>query len=485
MPEIHMNFIRFSALMALLALAQISWSSAWAADETLEGELQLASPKDCPFVSGDRIVFLGDSITWNAREADGFITLLYNTFTAHPEIDVKLFNAGISGHTVPDCQERLERDVISLAPTIVFIYIGTNDVWHSLSNAGTPVDKYEAGLRDLISRLRDRGVTVVLATPGVIGEKRSGNQLDTMLDQYCEVSRKVAADMGITLCDLRKAFVDYEAANNPTDKESGVLTVDKVHLSPDGNALVAKMAAKSIVEALKAEPLVPHITSCGFLDSRDATILIHTNNPPAGLTINYTTDASDPTASSPAYSQPIKLTKTTTIRARTFVNGQPSSPVVSATSTLIVPDPAATVAAPSSGLTRLFYDGHFPSMPDFSKLSATETKVTQGLDFANLPKDHDLALQFNGYIKVPQTGFYDFSGGCNTMSEVYIDDRLVIRGNEGTVPNIPLTRTALEAGLHAVSVRFNAPWQTSLGFLLVIQGPDHNRHEITKDDYFH
>jgi hypothetical protein len=124
-------------------------------------------------------------------------------------------------------------------------------------------------------------------------------------------------------------------------------------------------------------------------------------------------------------------------------------------------------------------------MPDFSTLSAAETKVTQGLDFANLPKDQDLALQFNGYIKVPQTGFYDFSGGCNTMWEVYIDDRLVIRGNEGPGSNIPLTRTALEAGLHAVSVRFNAPCQTSMGFLLVIEGPDHNRHEITKDDYFH
>ena len=44
----------------------------------------------------------------------------------------EMINAGISGHKVPDLQGRLDRDVLSKEPTVVFIYIGINDVWHSL-----------------------------------------------------------------------------------------------------------------------------------------------------------------------------------------------------------------------------------------------------------------------------------------------------------------------------------------------------------------
>jgi lysophospholipase L1-like esterase len=82
---------------------------------------------------------------------------------------------------------------------------------------------------------------VILCTPTVIGEKKAGkNKLDSKLDEYADISRKVAKDTGVELCDLRKAFVDYLAKNNEKDKESGVLTTDRVHLNEAGNKLVAE-----------------------------------------------------------------------------------------------------------------------------------------------------------------------------------------------------------------------------------------------------
>ena len=159
------------------------------------------------------------------------------------DLGVEIFGAGISGNKVPDLQKRLEKDVLAKKPTLVVIYIGINDVWHGENDPtkGTSKDKFEAGLKEIIGDIKKSGARVVLCTLTVIGEKKGGaNKLDTQLDEYAGISRKVAADTGSKLCDLRKAFVDHLAKNNPDDKEKGVLTSDRVHLNEAGNKLVAE-----------------------------------------------------------------------------------------------------------------------------------------------------------------------------------------------------------------------------------------------------
>jgi lysophospholipase L1-like esterase len=163
------------------------------------------------------------------------------------DLGVEVFNAGISGNKVPDLQNRVERDVISKKPTIVFIYIGINDVWHGEKDParGTSPDRFESGLKEVIGKIRDAGATVILCTPTVIGEKKAGaNKLDAQLDQYADISRKLAKDLDLPLCDLRKAFVDHLQANNPDDQERGILTGDRVHLNEAGNQKVADEMSK-------------------------------------------------------------------------------------------------------------------------------------------------------------------------------------------------------------------------------------------------
>jgi len=206
-----------------------------------------------PLKQGEKIAFLGDSITAAGARPSGYCRLIANAIAEkHPDLGVEIVYAGISGHKVPNLQERLDRDVLSKKPTVVFIYIGINDVWHSIRGQGTPKDKYEAGLRELIARIEKAGATVVLATPSVIGEKTDGsNPLDPMLEQYAAISRRVAKDTGTTLCDLHVAFLDYLKQHNPENKAKGVLTGDGVHLNPEGNRFVAEQAAAAIAAALK------------------------------------------------------------------------------------------------------------------------------------------------------------------------------------------------------------------------------------------
>ena len=190
---------------------------------------------------GERIVFLGDSITQAGAGPGGYVTLVKEAVAAAlPEAGVEVLGAGISGNKVPDLERRLDRDVLAKQPTTVVVYIGINDVWHSQRGQGTPKDVYEKGLRSLVERIRAAGARVVLCTPSVIGEKAAGtNPLDAMLDEYAGVTRSVAAELKTGLVDLRKAFVAHLAAQKKDETDRGLLTSDGVHLNAAGNRFVA------------------------------------------------------------------------------------------------------------------------------------------------------------------------------------------------------------------------------------------------------
>lgn len=203
---------------------------------------------------GDVIVFFGDSITQLGVKPRGYVTLVDAAIeSAYSGKDIQVVGAGISGHKVPDLQERLGRDVLSREPSIVFIYIGINDVWHwELAKtrdhlSGTTKEAFEAGLIDLIQQIHENGARVILCTPTVVGEQKEGtNPLDEMLDQYADISRKVARDTEIQLLDLRAAFVDYLNQNNPDDLHQDVLTYDGVHLNDQGNQFLADLVLEAL-----------------------------------------------------------------------------------------------------------------------------------------------------------------------------------------------------------------------------------------------
>jgi len=198
----------------------------------------------------ERIVFLGDSITQGGVSPKGYVTIIKKTLAEkHKDLEIEVIGAGISGNKVPDLQKRLEKDVLSKKPTLVVIYIGINDVWHGEKNPanGTSKEKFESGLKEIIAKIKEGGARVVVCTPSVIGEKKAGaNSLDSKLDEYSEISRKVAMDTKSDLCDLRKAFLDYLAKNNENNKDSGILTSDRVHLNDAGNKFVAETILASI-----------------------------------------------------------------------------------------------------------------------------------------------------------------------------------------------------------------------------------------------
>lgn len=240
----------------LIAFSVFSGSQSVPAAERVG--IESLTSKKSPVSENEVIAFFGDSITQAGARPGGYCKLIGEAIANEkPELGVEIVYAGISGNKVPDLERRLDRDLLSKQPTIVFIYIGINDVWHSTRGKGTPKTLFDTGLRRLIKGISESGASVVLCTPSVIGEKKEGeNPLDEMLEEYSDMSRKVASDTGVTLCDLRKSFLDYLKANNPENKRSGILTSDGVHLNIDGNRFVAALASEAIAEALQKSEAV-------------------------------------------------------------------------------------------------------------------------------------------------------------------------------------------------------------------------------------
>lgn len=230
------------------------------------------SAKDGLLKDGMTICFFGDSITW----LGGYVGAIGDALKKSPAGDkkqVKLINRGINGGGVIQIrdgapgsgfpgnspQAAFAQVIAADKADLAVVYIGINDVWWRKT---TPED-FEKALRDLAAAARANKTTLVLATLSIRGELPNGsNGDDAKIEQFAELTRKVARDTGTTLIDLRKAYIAYLQNHNAElrvdgslyFKSSGILTYDGVHPSGTGVKLMADLIGDGIHRALEARP---------------------------------------------------------------------------------------------------------------------------------------------------------------------------------------------------------------------------------------
>lgn len=196
-----------------------------------------------------KVIFFGDSITEAAVKPGGYIQLMDSLIAAgNKSSQYELVGAGISGNKIYDLYLRIEDDVIKQRPDIVVIYVGVNDVWHKASSGtGTDYSKFGRFYEAVVNKLQLAGAKVIVCTPAVIGERTDhSNQQDGDLNLYSQWLRTFCANRQLPLVDLRNIFIRYNLENNPQNKESGILTTDRVHLNAAGNLLVATSLWKAV-----------------------------------------------------------------------------------------------------------------------------------------------------------------------------------------------------------------------------------------------
>ena len=210
--------------------------------------------------SGEKIAFLGDSITaggWS--NPAGYVNLVIAGLAANG-VTAMPIPAGISGHKSNQMLERLDRDVLSKKPNWMTLSCGVNDVWHG--KGGVPLDDaqaasqtyekrgnepekgtYKKNIAAIIEKAQAAGVQPVILTATVIKEDLNTPE-NKALAPYNDFLRQLAKDKKVRIADLNTTFQEkIKAANTPG---KNTFTGDGVHMNGEGNKLMALGVLKAL-----------------------------------------------------------------------------------------------------------------------------------------------------------------------------------------------------------------------------------------------
>jgi lysophospholipase L1-like esterase len=188
-----------------------------------------------PISDENRVVFMGDSITdsWN----------LAKSFPGRPYV-----NRGISGQTTPQMLLRFRSDVIELAPKVVVILAGTNDI---AGNTGPmSVAEIEANLKTMAELARLHSVRVVLSSVTPVNGFTEESKIYFPLrppTEILELNRRIrdyCAQAGCVYLDYFAAMVDDKGFLKAD------LSGDGLHPNQRGYSVMAPLAEKAIKQAL-------------------------------------------------------------------------------------------------------------------------------------------------------------------------------------------------------------------------------------------
>jgi lysophospholipase L1-like esterase len=234
---------------------------------------------------GDRVVFLGDSITEQGKpgetERGGLYTVYVEAYvlSRFPAWTVSFRNVGIGGDSAMLTQRQagpidrealkngddaflqkkveeyvalgLSRDVLPLKPTLVTVAFGMNDFgYHSFEERG--FNRFIHAENELVKVLHANGSRVALFTTQAL--ERQWNVPDSAeemknaaLRKYADGLKTLAAQQGVAFVDRFDryfALIQRVRAANPQGNLGG--STDPVHPGPSGHAIMAWCILKDL-----------------------------------------------------------------------------------------------------------------------------------------------------------------------------------------------------------------------------------------------
>ena len=218
-----------------------------------------------PFSPGDRVCFVGDSIT-HGGSYHGNILLFYAT--RFPSRRFASFNCGVSGGNTNGAIERLSTDILIHQPTVATIMLGMNDVGRQLYaknsdltdndiNRAKAIDGYGKSLRTLATQLKSGGARLIFITPSIFDQTAVFSSSD---DPYCtqpeevgvntgmgliaQTVRDVAAEFGASLVDFYQPMTSINREQQRHDPSYTLVGKDRIHPGPIGHFVMSYLFLK-------------------------------------------------------------------------------------------------------------------------------------------------------------------------------------------------------------------------------------------------
>ena len=242
-------------------------------NKTLLIILLLVAPKslatDGQFRTGERVVFLGDSVT----AAGQFVTYLdLQLRIDHGKDTPELINLGLPSEGVtglserphpfprPNVHERLKRALEILKPDVVVACYGINDgIYHPFDD--DRFEQFKRGTQLLIKTVKDSGARLVLCTPIAFDAQplRSANKLlpantdqdfswfaiyegyESVIAKYSDYVKTLRGQVD-RLVDVHDP-IKYSLIARRKTKKDYAMSDDGVHVDQSGHAVIAKSIA--------------------------------------------------------------------------------------------------------------------------------------------------------------------------------------------------------------------------------------------------
>jgi lysophospholipase L1-like esterase len=211
----------------------------------------------------DRVVFLGDSITF-LGVADPDYNGWFNIFQQQMEntMPVTLIDSGVGGYTTTNGLENFSRLVLNLKPSVVVIWLGLNDI-----DTFTPSHTTHVNIESMVALALDAGIReIILVSPMGHGEKQDGGNptYDPQIDKLSSFMFNIAADDKsgrVFYMPMRAMFLNEEKKINPSGNANVLLRPDGIHPNGVGHLFIDQafltefgFTGLSLAEPMPAQP---------------------------------------------------------------------------------------------------------------------------------------------------------------------------------------------------------------------------------------
>jgi alpha-L-fucosidase len=278
------------------------------------------------------------------------------------------------------------------------------------------------------------------------------------------------------LNDARAAFLiaDTTRTHLATGRDADALTIAVPAAAPDpiDSVIAVDLAGAPDVG------LAPVITAPNpiFVDSLEVSVTTGQQN----VELRYTTNGTNPAATSPLVTGPIRLAATAQVSARAFRNGRAVSPIARESFSKVLPQRSVALdTSTEPGVRYEYYEGKFEKTSDFK--TPVGRGVVHAFDLKPRTRDAQFGFRYEGYLKVAAVGVYQFSTTSDDGSRLLIDGTVVV-DNDGLHGSREKTGViALDKGWHRIRVDF-FQGDGDLDLKVHWSGPGVPRQPITERD---
>ncbi|MEZ5323839.1 MAG: SGNH/GDSL hydrolase family protein [Verrucomicrobiales bacterium] len=229
---------------------------------------------------GDKVVFLGDSIT----AAHNYSKIIEGyTLLRFPDRRIEFINVGQGGETAHGSLARLDESVFANKATVLTVAYGINDIgWGTKANDETKA-AYLNGIRTIIERCREHGVRVFICSAAITAEAPDSAELgylQTMCDEGLALARREGAGTIDVARSMREVQRRVWAANEKevdAAKHTKLHVEDGVHLNDLGQmamawAILKGLGAPAAVSSLAIDATTGKIAKADACTAQDVAL---------------------------------------------------------------------------------------------------------------------------------------------------------------------------------------------------------------------